>query len=535
MKQIKLLIVDDDYTIRALLKGLINDFEDYVLIGEAINGKEAMSIYKREKPDIIISDIRMPLMDGIQLQKELKSDDYEGELLMLSNYDDFTYVKEALNNGAIDYLLKHQLSPQLLHDILQKAKERLAKKKTSVILRKSIAEDYNLLKIRFMKKVLRGEYTKNHSLQKDIDDLGLNINTHKVVVILFKVMQKEYIGEQGVKEQSLMQFSIQNIVSEVLKEFDNGFVCLIDNVHYGIFLSFQNISSERTMQESLKKLIQKVAYCLKEYLKVDTKFAYSSVHSNVLQIHEEYDAMTEQLREHFISGDSLIIKQVDEACSAHMDISLEMEKKCIRNIEEGNIEAVTSFLDVVFTDLNNVSFHRDELTLLINELIAILLRVMKRNQQVLSSSWTDSVKKGLSQLNNYQRLEDLKRRIFTFYWEVTEAVGHNPYTNYSTHICNCLDYIKEHYKNQVSLDRVAEHVGITTVYLSRLFKSEVGVGFSEYLQNYRLERAKELLLTSNNIKEAALESGFHNYTYFLTQFKKRTGLTPSQYIHVKRI
>lgn len=128
----KVMIVDDDFLVRSNIKVLLNSpeldlYNLFRVVGEASDGKEALALIQVSHPDIIISDIRMPHMDGLELQRRIKQSYPNIKMIMLSGYDDYDYVRQALKNGAIDYILKHKLDAHTLTDTLRMAQNQLGK------------------------------------------------------------------------------------------------------------------------------------------------------------------------------------------------------------------------------------------------------------------------------------------------------------------------------------------------------------------------------------------------------------------------
>ncbi|WP_105615658.1 response regulator transcription factor [Vallitalea okinawensis] len=535
-KLLNVMIVDDDYLIRAHIKSLLNQkAEEFILIGEASNGYEALRLLKRLAPDIIISDIRMPQMDGITLQNKLAEAEFKGELIMLSNYDDFEYVKESLKKGALDYLLKHQLNELTLINALSKAREVYAKKRSSIVLRSSIATDLNILKSRLMNKILTGSYKHLEEAKQDIEALGLYMQLNRVVIIVFSITEGSTIGSEGVRDQSLIEFSILNIVTDILDENKNGFISQVEPKKYAVLLSLREVWSENSVYKSINSLMQKIAFCMKKYLNIGAKFSYSSIHHNLLSINKEYDMLVMQLEKQIYTEDKYVMNPIKSTDHDGLyGISLKEETRLIEFVESGKEEELRACMDEIFSELKTYTLLREDYTILVNELVGVLLRVCKRNESYLTKETREYVKNKLSKINTLEIVEKLQERLLDLYIYIANEIACDSMSAYSGHVKKTIKYIKENFKQDISLDTAAKDTNISSVYLSRLFKNEVGVGFSEYLQHYRLNKAKTLLLNKMNIKEAAMESGFRNYTYFLSLFKKKTGFTPTAYIQQGR-
>ena len=158
---LKVLIVDDELLVRTNLRYMLDwEANGFSICGEASNGAEAIKLAQKMSPDIILSDIRMPVMDGLELSHQLKKLYPESILIVLSNYDDFEYVKGTLKNGAIDYILKHNLSISTLSEALHRAKEFASKRRENTASKPYSINNLLALRENFLIHLLSGFYKK---------------------------------------------------------------------------------------------------------------------------------------------------------------------------------------------------------------------------------------------------------------------------------------------------------------------------------------------------------------------------------------
>ncbi|MDG0811526.1 response regulator [Cohnella rhizosphaerae] len=213
----KALLVDDELLVRTNLK-LMSDWRQhgFALCGEAANGAEALALIERERPDLIVSDLRMPVMDGLQLSSELARR-YPGiKMIVLSNYDDFDYVKGTLQNGAVDYLLKHRLNASALAEALASVKALLDARPQGTDGERTDANQRLALRTRFITELIAGFYRSPEEIGHHIRMLDLKLDTKQLIPVILSI--DDYRSRQSratLKAAELERFSILNIVEEI--------------------------------------------------------------------------------------------------------------------------------------------------------------------------------------------------------------------------------------------------------------------------------------------------------------------------------
>jgi two-component system response regulator YesN len=528
---INIIIADDDFLIKSHIKNILAKYKDkFFVCGDANNGKEVIELVEKTNPDIIISDIEMPQLNGIDMQNELNNLGFKGEIIMLSNYSEFEYVKKSLKNGAIDYILKHQISEKSLIEVLNKAKVS-HEKKLSYDLSRELLLDSNLLKENLIKKIISGKYQTLENINAKFKKLNINIDISNIAPIFFSTT---YLSKNITLEtKSLIKHSIINLVNDIISKDNNGFVCYIENNIYIVLISFNNIS-EKSIIETITNLSNKISVSLKKYLNLLVNFVLPNRLTSILSLKTEYYEAVKTLNKQLFTENN--INKLDNINNKKslFSITYEMEKEIISLVETGQDRKLDLILSKIFTNLKSITQLKDDYDILINELIGLLLRICKKNEQFISKETKKNIKSSLYNINNSIIIDDIQTNLIFVYNLITMEIDGNECSLYSKHIKKAIYYIKHNYKNEISLLSASNEINISSVYLSKLFKNEVGYGFSEYIQQYRILKSQELLLNDLTIKEAASNSGFKNYSYFLNVFKKKTGVTPTQFIHNNR-
>lgn len=217
----KILIVDDEILVRTNIKMLIDwDNGSYSLCGEASNGLEAIELIRNENPHIVITDMKMPVMDGLTLSEKIREDFPGTAVIALSNYDDYDYVRGALNDGAVDYILKHSLNRQILSEVLQKAKKQYESGDLNNInkLGKANENNVSLIKGKFLVQLLTGLYTDLCEIESHLSLLDIHLGKKNIVPIVMTAADDSSV-DKSLKKRDHLEYGILNITKEIAEQY----------------------------------------------------------------------------------------------------------------------------------------------------------------------------------------------------------------------------------------------------------------------------------------------------------------------------
>ena len=272
----KVLVVDDEMVVRIGLKMMLNKEESpFQLVGVADNGAIALEMLEKLQPDIIITDLKMAKMDGLQLIKELNARAFSGKIIVLSNYGDYELVREAMTLGAIDYLLKVTLKTDELFHTLRKAAEQLTvERKEEAENRRLLAEKRRLQKRIFLNDLIQGEVTDSvQNIAAQAQNVGIDVYDRACILYYISVEQYESsVKDNKLKDESLLSFSIQNIVSEVLKHISKREFVKVGYTDYFVMLPLNHELSSRQLQYQTACKLEKT---LRLYLSLRVRIVIS--------------------------------------------------------------------------------------------------------------------------------------------------------------------------------------------------------------------------------------------------------------------
>lgn len=499
MKQLcKVLIVDDEMLVRQGIKHHMNwEQHGFQIVGEASNGKEGLELVESLRPHIIITDIVMPVMDGEEFTRIVKRRYPEIEVIVLSSYGEFQYVRSTFQSGVADYILKPKMEAQELLQVLQAAASRiphvqfqLADQEESSdrplhhLLEKlvsgySLGQEAALLREYFPHEAfcLVGIEAASDKFGANLDSLGEHLIAapvpvaEKVSVYVINLDRTEYLGLLAI---------VRKLANESATELS-----MTSWVITGLFDDIQQIG-----EEYANRLLRLMGY----------NFYFPD---RALIVEDELPARPEvmgsfNLKEY---AEKMKRKSFEAAFAELREYTHQLAKDYTSSAFEfkaflGNIVFNTTVL------LGNLDYE-------IQDLDAAKYSYFKAIEEV------KHVGEAVSLLDNF--LAEVGKRI-----EQEQGVGSS--------MKRLLRYIEEHYGEPLTLTALAQHFHFNPSYLSSYFSSHNKEGFSEYLNKIRVEKAAGFLRsTSLSISEISSRVGYSDHSYFTKVFKKYTGTSPSQY------
>ena len=531
---LKVLIADDEKMICSLISQLLDwNALGYEIVGMAYTGVDAYEMIRKEQPDVIISDIRMPGYDGIELIKRTKEAGIEAEFVMISGFKQFEYAQNAMKYGVKYYLLK-PIEEDKLQEIAEEINDAILSRKQHDHYRNQleleIQETRDKMKKRFLTSMLFGEQES-----RKIADCN-SINQEYSTSFKEGVFQAVFIKvdtDRGEEE------SIGSMIEKLEKYTDIlGDVCeehITTEMHSGI-ITLVNYKFE---QEALvRKKIEEMYEEIKKY--IDRFEGFSVVlgvgrkmdhflESN-LCLKTAIDAIKYRIR---ISNTNIIYLENYQFEPYDIDkIVTEGKKQAyLSKVVSGDIRGAQECLAATLREIRYSGGSYSPI-LFFDILIAYvdLLTDYCKQQDLYSEEYERNLKKWNVSTDNIRSekmllsvTEDLLRETLEYAAEEKKSKDIKP-------IREIKKYIEENYMEEISLGQLAELVDMNASYLSSVFKKETGMTYSEYLILCRVKQASRLLVETNlSIGEIAHQSGYQDARYFSKQFSKQVGLKPSEY------
>lgn len=497
------MLVDDEVLAMEYLQNLIEwEKYGYCIVGCAINAKRALELYEKEKPDIVISDIRMVGMDGLELARQLKLKNPGVVILLLSAYRDFDYALKGIQYGVSNYLLKHELSEETLLSELNRIQNEIALEEK----KKKIYRNY------FMKQLIYNHIEEEEFRQLDIGKRFFVMMLHKNSVFLNGLFHET----EWTKEE-------MDAVSEILEQDMEEIYYVVDAQitpnNLMVLYRIENISSKYKVNSLIEQKAEKISSCL---LKVpgcyfNIVFSYEVKPSEISAV---FQKMSKQIRYAMFwkSCQAYALNKLQKIGEEER-ISWNEQMEELRNMIYEGDEVPKDFIRYLFDIAEYPSFKLRT----IRELLLALENMLREMEE----------KEGISLNFNTKELckvGEIKEYYITYITRIYIQIHTIEAKTYSRMVLQVMRYIKKNYPKELSLESLGEEFQMNGVYLGQIFREEVGITFLKYLTNLRIEEAKRLLEEGNrNVSEVAEEVGYKTSQYFSQIFIKNVGVKPQEY------
>lgn len=520
----KILLVDDELQVRQSLKFLIN-WEQYGYeLFTAENGEVACSLMQQYKIDFLLLDITMPIMDGFEVLSWIESECYECKVLILTCHDEFEYAQKALQFKCYDYMLKNTISSENILQIINRVKSELLetrKKNKQVSLLQKAASDKIFMESQdYLLYWLTCEKDSSIPIESYLmKNQIFNPQKQKFILFLINILDYEKVLVRYVNNDiTQFEFIFQGIIKELLQSSSYFYVKPEQN-QYLIFIAYNKSLNMSDIISHFNELSMNIHDKLHSILQINTHLYYSMVFSNFSQSKFYYTQLklliTQDLFEHSYS-----VVCIDDYIFDH-SLEQKMLTQLFKDLRSSLHMRHYGFFELTIDEFVN-KVCEDKIYITTNSFINCIHNAL--SLFFISTLGTDCL---LSSPSEVLTLSTLKN-------EISHALL--PYCtpelneNKKYIIKKTLLYIHQNYNQNIYLDTIAEHVNVNTSYLSRVFSQETGTSLTNYINNYKIERAKDLISNSNlKFYQIAEQTGFSSPIIFSTVFKKITGCTPGEF------
>lgn len=520
---LSILIVDDEEFMREYLGSLEWNKLGFEKVQIVKDGKEALDVLDnfQGEIDLLLTDIKMPFIDGLELCKIVAEKYPLVYKVILTGYDEFEYAQKAIKYGVKEYILK-PVTPNDLYEIIEKIKSQLTEEKEKLRYYRQIEamfeENKPFLKERFILRLIKGA-SNTKEIRKIAKYYNVNIEGSKfVVAILSPVFENE---EDMGMEKEILEFAISDLVKKEVS-YENVYITA-DSDNNLLFL-FVDFSVGR-----IKCIFQSVVEKVKDAFGVPIFVSVGKEVTSIESLVVSYKTALNGQKYKFLIEDVEIVdyeELISEAeNNSFIDYNCELEK-LIWEIKVGNKDSIRNELYKLFEKIKQVK------TIEVIKLVAIdiIVEIFKLYS---------SISGGSTNLGGYlQKLEkkeinisEIKRLCFDLAEKINEELQLKVKSKHYRLIEKVKEIIKGKFMDPtLNLSYVANELHISLNYLSSVFKKETGQSFVQYLTNFRIDKAKELLRTTDlKTYEIAFEVGYEDSQYFSTVFKKIVGVSPSEY------
>jgi two-component system response regulator YesN len=528
---IRMMIVDDETVIR---KGILTsiDWAAYgiEIAGEASSGDEAFEKMPDVRPHIILTDIRMIGMDGLELAESIKRDFPATKIIILSGYDDFRYAKQAIQIGVSEYLTKPVGAAELTSVISKLAKEieeSLRKQDEQQLSSQLLHETLPILRSKFITGLVNGEWTDDVTLRQKAEQLKIPLAGPRYQVLLVELDGHTHLKGMLSKELAETEAGLQLILERCLGAHFPAIVCE-GGPGYRIVLLNMLPEDRFLVLHSCEEVRSSVHREMKRSVTIGLGQAACYLNSIPASFGQALAALNNKA---YLGKDRIIHYQDTKQARAGSKAGgfPEKDKRLMDRIKDMDIGKSRELLEQMFRQFKQEETPFEQVKSICVQ--SVILAVNKLEQMgVKDSDDPLQVYNPYMEIEKFETVAALEQWMGRLFAEFAVDIENHKLTRYKGIIHEAVLYIKKHYREEIKLEEAAKAVYVTPNYLSRVFKEETEQSFTEFVNKYRVKKAKQYLQQNGiRIYEVASMVGYNDYRYFTHIFKKYTGLTPKKF------
>lgn len=545
----RIMLVDDEEEVRSsMIKKMKWEEAGFVVVGNAENGKDALDKAEIYEPDVILTDIKMPYMDGLELAKLVKEKYPSTRIVVFSGFDEFEYAKQAIQCNVTEYILKPVNVEELtgiLMGIRDSLNKELEEKRNIESLQESYRRNLPLLKEQFLLDLVHGKVAES-SIYLKMKEYGLqNLIGHNLVVACTEISMKPENNAKIIyedtshhntshhnhsylyKDQSYHSLSVQRSLEEKLS----------DSYDYGIFHSSEKIHMLIALKksQSLTQLINILNHACKECKRIhdlDITIGLGEAYLQIEQVKNSYKEAKAALGYQKIMGKGNVIYIKDmEPITHRRTMNFMEEKEFLAAIKFGNKEDIQKCIEETIHKLNDLKFHTIEYQLSLMGFVHMIVKLLNETGIDTLDIFENTLDLG-ELITSLQDSDDLQNWLLQICNKIAALIGTNRENATQNMITSAKLKIEKCYSDpELSVEVICQQLHITPTYFSSIFKKETGQSYVSYLTQLRMEKAKELIeLTHEKTYIIAGKVGYKDPNYFSYVFKKQFGVSPSRYL-----
>lgn len=529
----KVVVIDDKPLIRrSLIETIRWDALGCEIGGEAENGLEAKEVIRKVQPHLIISDIKMPGLDGLSLTEYVKQYLPDTKVIIITGYQEFEYAKKAIQLGVYDLVLK-PIDNGVMEDIIQKAIESIREQLKKEHYQKQLLEENDRYKIKidrslralqsqFLLEIIKGRRVSDRIEGEEI--VNLHLADMNFSVILARIRSSDQQVVRGVVNGAV------KLMEHFKEACDLGFVDLMVNQDL-VFIAFHRPGkSAREHRVQMKRCL----YAMNERLLKEQGslccFAVSRITNDVAKIEECFKDMVEILNQNYFTAEENILFQSSCTLSVSPDTGYLLKElnqfyTDLEQMEDG--ERDQKILDMVGKIVQETKGDEFRIKCMLSEICITLLR--HYSEKFHKGDLKRNTNKVMEEINDLVDIRDAREYLVDFIREIRKNLQAE---NRLTHPLaqGTMDYIRQNYKQNITLTQVADTLCVNSSYLSRLLKKETGENFVDLLAGFRIDIAKRLLdEPGSKVLDVCERVGYSDYAYFYQVFKRVEKISPSEY------
>ena len=515
----KMILVDDEDDVRGRIMSKIKPELGFLVVGKAGNGYDALELIEQHRPHVVLTDIKMPFINGIQLAKSIRRDYPTTKVAFISGYDEFEYAREAIELNVVSYLMKPITSSDI-EDFLKKLKVSLDKEF-------EFLQDSNSLENRYKESIpilvnsYLNSYIQKTELNQDdilkLENYGLELSQGTYVVGSINITKTEHIEESKI--------FIKTMVDKVFNNYDECINFLTPD-HVVFIVKDERVKAARELDLQLFEILKYA----EEYRDLNIQIGVSKVFSNFSEFPSKYLDSNQAVRHsmYFNMGQIIYYEDIEDIEVRNVLFNEKDLSEFEYQLKYGDklvIKQILERLLSVFDSEERVVLDHNVFNLKLTNAIldfAVNLNIDIKEVSNVSIFGT---------LNEISEKEEFISYVMKLIIKIRELNVKTQVNKTERIIESAIKYLDDNFTNpSISLETVSEELNISVSYLSMLLSKLKGITFNKYLIKVRMEKAKELLkFTNEKVINIATQCGYNEVYYFSHSFKKFTGMSPKEF------
>lgn len=526
----KIMIVDDETIIR---DGIINnvDFQGLGMdvVGSCENGIEALEVFRSEEPDIVITDINMPFMNGIELAEEILEHKASTKIIILTGYDKFEYAQQALKLKITDYIVKPILPRELnrvFEKVIQSIRQDRLQDETVIQLKEQLAETGPVMKARFLNRLISRPIDSYELKGKMVNhDIHLNADYYQILHLQLRKGDDE-------QDYNWVEMALVKVLGLTNHQLEPMSDCLTFRTYLDNVIVIVGSDTKEDLNDTTRLLAERLVETTKLHHNIAIGIGIGKSVSRLERLYESAKTAEEAFDYHMFNGSGNIISYSDQR-HHHRKRTVSVTSfasKLYKEVRVGSADGIKDILNDAFAMIEKHALPIDSCYIHIQNLImSILLSI--EDQGIDYKDINRSQENPTIKLYDFKSIAAIKSWMTKMCDEIFNYVAAEREDYQQTQANQAIAFIEANYmKQDMSLKHICKALSMSVSYFSVLFKEATGTTFVEYLTKVRMDKAKELLRNTNDKTYVIAESvGYKDAHYFSLVFKKRVGMNATAF------
>ena len=532
MSLYRIMLVDDEEEVRkAMIRKMDWEQLGFTVAGDAENGEDALEKLEQLEPDVVMTDIRMPYMDGLTLVARIREKYPSIKILIFSGYDDFEYAKQAIKYRVTEYILK-PVNGEELAEILRRVRvsldEEIEERRNISMLQKSYENSLPMLREVFLNDLVsRGADIS--AMAPKLREYGVDILDARkwlAAVIHVERMEQEE-GQELFRHQELIPISVRKLVEDHMETFGR----------FTVFNSAEGITliaavDGNNSETGLINLLDDICKESRRMLGVSITVGVGHSCDTLQEISRSYQTAVDALGYRGIvgGGRTIYINDVEPVNRGKLQFETKEEAELTAVIKFGTKDQIGDMLRGFAARMDDAKVHANQYQVYMLTIVNCLIRLMQQYDLKMSDMF-DSEEHYADIIKRICRRESFAEEMIPMACRMNEALDQARDNTTRKVIVEAKEFIQENYADpELSVDVLCRYLHMSPAYFSTVFKRETGQTYVNYLTEVRLQKAEELLeKTDDKTYEIAQKVGYQEQNYFSYVFKKRYGVSPTKY------